>query len=341
MNIKNKNISIYSVAKRAQVSPATVSRVLNQSASVNLETRRRVLTVIEESGFRPRQTRNRIGKVAFVVIKETAVIDFYTSRIMEGVMAFCSEVGFDLSVIYLTVDQSKQETVVKTIMEHSCDVVIVHGSNDEFLDLMRKATMPVIVVGNYYENLNGVYYADLDSTKGTRLAMEYLLGLGHRRIALFCANMSSKEHDDRLETYKKVIIEHDLEFDPSLIVPLIPSDSSMKSGRMMMDAFLEEKRDFSAILGMADELIYGILRSLHDHKIRIPEDISLVGFDDYEVSSYLEPPLTTVSQPLFEIGSYAAKAAMTIINNGNIKHINRTFEPELVIRSSAAALKKH
>jgi LacI family transcriptional regulator len=338
MNIKSKKISIYSVAKLAGVSPATVSRVLNQSASVNLETRQKVLKVVEESDFRPRQARNRPGQIGFVIINDNLKIDNYKASIMEGVMRFCAQAGFDLSMIYLSPSQAESKMVVKTIMEHSCDVVILHGKNTSFLKNMHKASIPVVVVGDQIEDMKNVYYVDTDNILGTRQAMEHLLKLGHRKIALFCANMSSRDHEARLQAYNTVLQENGIAFDPDLVVPLEYHASSMEAGRLTAEKFLAKPLEVTAIVGMSDEMVYGILRALHDKGIKVPEEISLVSFDDYEISGYIEPPLTSVKQPLFEMGEYAARVAMMLINKAAVKDINKIVPTKLTIRKSTAAV---
>ena len=335
MNVQSKSVSIYSVAKLAKVSPATVSRVLNNSASVNQNTREKVLKIIKESGFQRRQVRNRAGKIGFVMIRETTTIDNYTSQIMEGIISFCTQSGFDLSMIHLTPAQAESETVIKTIMEHSCDVVILQGKNTEFLGYMQRASIPTILVGDKIE-LDNVYYIDTDNVQSSRQGMEHLFELGHRRIAIFCANMSSKDHDDRLQVYKETIEKQGIYYDPELIIPLKSHSSSMEAGRLTAMEYFAKENDITAIIAMSDEMTYGILRALHDLKIKVPNDISLVSFDDFPISKYIEPPLTTIRQPLFEIGEYAGKAAMTLINNSSVKNINKIIPTSLVVRMSTS-----
>ncbi len=338
MNVKNQQVSIYSVAKKAGVSAATVSRILNQSASVNLQTRQRVLTIMEEMQFRPRQSRNRAGQIGFVMIRDlVSSMDHYSSTIMQGIMNFCSEAGIDLSMIHLSPAQAESEMVVKTVMEHGCDVVILIGKHSHFISYMQRAGIPVIIIGDQVD-ASGVYYVDADNEQGTRQAMEFLIGQGHRRIVLFCANMSSKDHEDRLKVYCQVLAENNISFDPELVVKLTHRVASMEAGRLMAQDYFSGQFNATAALAMSDEMVYGMLRYLNDAGIRVPADISIVGFDDYELSRYIEPPLTTVHQPLFEMGEYAAKSALRLINGGTMESVNKILPAELVIRKSVKKL---
>jgi LacI family transcriptional regulator len=205
---------------------------------------------------------------------------------------------------------------------------------------MQKASIPVVLLADRLDDMENVYYVEADNLQGSREVMEHLLELGHRRIALFCANMSSRDHEDRLQMYKTVLQENGIEFDPELVIPLEAHTSSMEAGRLTAEKFLAKSTGATAIVGMSDEMIYGVLRSMHDNGVKIPEDMSIVSFDDYEVSSYIEPPLTSVTQPLFEMGEYAGRIAMMLINNAAIKDMNKTFSPKLTIRKSTAKAKQ-
>jgi LacI family transcriptional regulator len=112
----------------------------------------------------------------------------------------------------------------------------------------------------------------------------------------------------------------------------------MEAGRLTAEKFLAKPLEVTAIVGMSDEMVYGILRALHDKGIKVPEEISLVSFDDYEISGYIEPPLTSVKQPLFEMGEYAARVAMMLINKAAVKDINKIVPTKLTIRKSTAAV---
>jgi len=203
----------------------------------------------------------------------------------------------------------------------------------EVLQQLVDEGIPVVAVGDRSEDL-GIGFVDADNVQGVQAAMGHLLGLGHRRIAMFCATMHSVDHMARLQAYKDELIRAGIGVDDRLIVPLIPIPCSMDAGYAMAQKFLADGIQATAIMCMADELAYGVLRALHEAGISVPERMSVVGFDGHRASAFMQPPLTTVRQPVARMGRRAAELVFAAIQSQSLFAGREIVPTELQLRQT-------
>lgn len=322
--------TIKQVARLADVSVATVSRVLN-GVHVTAANRTAVLAAVEQLDYRPNAfarslATNRSGAVG-VVVNEIAS-PFY-SGIVQGIESVVEQFGMHLIVSSSHADPERERSAIEFLRNKRCEALILVAEALTDAELLRlgQHEIPLVVVGRYVEELaeQCIY---LDNTLGGYLATRYLIDRGHTRIAHITANLSIKDARDRLDGYRSALTEAGLRVDDSLIVA---GDSTESGGQQATRQLLDSGQEFSAIFAGNDQTAAGALLVLRERRVLVPDDVSLVGYDDVHLANYLYPALTTVRQPFAEMGRAAARLALPERAEGEV---TRRFEPTIVERSS-------
>ena len=330
--------TIKDVSQLAQVSQATVSRVLNGGVPVSPEKQASVLAAIERLGYRPNAfarslATNRSGAIGALVSELSSAV---YGDIIRGIESVAEEHGMHLVVSSGHASAETERRSYDFLEQRRTDALIlqVDASTDE--DLSRwvaSSDLPIVVVGRYIEAIaeRCVY---LDNGAGGELATRHLLDRGHRRIAHISGLMRIPDARDRLEGYRRALASHGIPFDESLVANGAFVEDG---GERAMRSLLARGTDFSAVFVANDQSAAGALKALRDAGKRVPEDVSLVGFDDTIVAHYLYPSLTTVRQPFDEMGQAAAWLALAAIGVAERREVTRRFEPVLIERDSVAA----
>ncbi len=329
----NKTITIHDIARAAGVSSSTVSRVLNGTTAVAEDKRVAVLAVVDQLNYRPNviaQGLKRGRSAAIGVLTQSIDSPFY-GTILRGIEQGLS--GSDYHPVIASgnwrTDQELEALVL--LMTRRVDALIVmSGLNPD--DYLRRiaADIPLVVVGRTVAGLEGQCLR-VDDRHSAYEATRYLIGLGHRRIAHITGPSFHQDAVDRRGGYSQALSDAGLAVDPQLIVE---GDYTEQSGLLAILALLSRGALFTAIFGANDQMAYGARLALYRHGIRVPDDISLVGFDDQLASSYTTPPLTTVRVPTLEIGRMAAQGVLSLLDKQQLAL--PTVATELVIRESAA-----
>lgn len=326
--------TIEEVSRIAQVSKATVSRVLNGSAPVAEATRARVLAAMKQIGYTPNAfarslATNRSGSIGVVVNEISS--PFY-SGIIRGIEEVVEAAGMHLMVSSGHANEALERKAVESLRARRADALIVQLEAVSDYDLLRWAerSRPLVIVGRYVAELaeRCVY---LDNVTGGYLATKHLIEQGHTRIAHITGWMAIKDARERVEGYRRALEEAGLPFDEALVVE---GRFVEESGQLGMKRLLERKLDFSALFAANDQTAAGALQTLRDYGLRVPDDISLIGYDDVLLARYLYPPLTTIRQPLIDMGQAAARLALAALGADEAKGVRRKFEPELIVRAS-------
>ena len=328
-----QKVTITDIAERANVSISTVSRVLNDRGIVTQEKRQAVQAAIEDLNYRPNLfARGLAGGASHTIGVVTQDISgpFYDA-ILRGIRQGLSTSNYFPIFVdgYWQIKQEKQ--AIQTLLSRQVDGMVVLGGaipEEELVQLSHK--LPLIVVGRNLPSLadHCIY---LDDFAGAYKATEYLLELGHRRIAHITGILSHQDAVDRREGYLQALRDAGLTPDPDLI---IEGDFMEQSGMLAVTMLLTQGRPFSAIFSANDQMALGARLALYRRNLRVPDDISLVGFDDQPSAAYMTPPLTTVRQPSMEIGKVAAETILDILD-GESAYAS-VFPAELIIRESAA-----
>ena len=329
--------TIKDVSQRAHVSPATVSRVINGGNGVSDVTRAAVLAVIDELGYQPNAfarslATNRSGGIGVVVSEVSSAV---YGGILQGIESVAERHDMHLLVSSGHARVERERKAFEFLRHRRRDALILQrdGAADAEVVAWSRGRVPIIVVGRRIEEL-----ADrcvfLDNVAGGELATRHLLDRGHRRIAHIGGLATIRDARDRLLGYRRALAEHGVSFDPSLVVE---GGFVEEGGQRAMQALLANGRAFTGVFAANDQSAAGAMRSLRDAGLRVPEDVSVVGFDDTLLAHYLVPSLTTVRQPLREMGQAAATLALARLGIAAGEEVTLRFEPVLVERESVAA----
>lgn len=329
-----RNATINDVADRAGVSYQTVSRVINNQANVAASTRERVLHAIEELNYRPSlvakglvtRKSNLIGIVAY------GTGQFGPAQIVQNVEQASRDRGYEVmlttlkafepGVIRTAIERLKQFGVEGLVLLTPLDAhKAVEAAGSDFPFIMIDATRDV----------NGPSVS-IDQFEGARLATEHLVGLGHRLILHLAGPSEWSDAELRHQGYLDVLARHGLP-----VLPRQAGDWSARSGYAAVLAALEAGETFTAIFSANDQMALGAIAALQSRGLRVPEDISVVGFDDSPESAFFSPPLTTVEQNLEALGRKAVDELTRAIASGQGQPRQYLFQPNLIVRASTAA----
>lgn len=330
--------TIKDVSRRANVSPATVSRVLNGVVPVSHSKRVAVLAAIDELGYQPNAfarslATNRSRAIGTLVSELSSAV---YGDIIRGIESVAEAQGLHMVVSSGHASSEIERRSFAFLQERRTDALIVQvdaTSDEELVTWACNTSLPVVVVGRHIPAIaeRCVY---LDNVAGGALATRHLLERGHRRIAHIAGLMRITDARDRLTGYRQALAENDLPFEEALVAE---GGFTEDGGYRAMQQLLERDAGFTAVFAANDQSAAGALKALREAGLRVPDDISLVGFDDLLIAHYLYPALTTVLQPFAEMGQAAAWLALTALGIDEEKEVTRRFDPALVERDSVAA----
>lgn len=327
--------TIREVARLARVSPSTVSRVLNDTVPVSGDIRERVLDAIRELDYRPNAfarglATNRSGGLGVMV---NNVASPYYGAILEGIERQAERAGYHVMVASGYTDPHREQAAVRFLLDRRSDALILHPEaipDDDVLRL-RDASTPLVLVGRYIAELDG-NCVHLDNEMGGQLATRYLIDRGHERIGHICGPLHFPDSRARLTGYRRALDEAGIAYDDRLVVE---GDFAEEGGDAAARKLLARGCQPTALFCANDQTAAGAMRAVRELGLSIPDDLSMVGYDDVYLARYLYPALTTVKQPLAEMGSAAAQLALSLIR-GEETEVERQFRPRIVERASVA-----
>lgn len=329
-------ITIYDVAKKAGVSVATVSRVLNGKSDVSQKTRQEVLRIIDEMNFKPRTVPNKRNNIGILVPPRT---HFFSSYYISDVLSGISDVFFSSSqnLVFLPIGGStvsESELIRALKEEHAVGAIFLYSmvKHDHILRLAKRR-FPHIVIGSSFEE-EEINWIDSDNVQGAISGMDHLIRLGHKRIGIICPPLSYSAHLDRLTGYRTALWKHGIEIDERLIVEAEGTKS--EDGYYSVMELLNLEEPPTAIFAGNDNIALGIFNHIYELGMKIPDDISIVGFDDYEIVSYLHPPLTTIRQSRYELGKTAGEQLIGMVKGELKRPFHRKLRTMFILRQSTA-----
>jgi LacI family transcriptional regulator len=329
---KNK-VTLELVAERAGVSPSTVSRILNGTAVVSDDKRAVVDRAIADLGFVPNPVARGLagGRTLSIGVLTQALDSPFYGASLRGIEDECDKAGYNALYVSGHWNAVEEARCIEVLRSRRVDGVIVLTGrlSDQALRSYAKA-LPVVVTGRTIKGA-GLFSLNFDSVGGARLAIEHLLALGHRRIACITGDQAHPDAVERLLGYREALEQAGIAYDPGLVVA---GQFSEESGRVAIEHLLDSRRRFTAVFACNDQMAFGATLALYRRGLRVPDDLSLVGFDDLGSASYAIPPLTTVHQPGYELGRIAALAMLGLLGGG--KPNITVPEPRLVVRESSS-----
>lgn len=332
------------VARLAGVSSATVSYVINDGPRPVAEaTRVKVLQAIEALGYRPnitaqnlrRQRTNTIGLVFTTInrhLSHSYFVDLLTSIGEE-----CAQQGFDL-LLSPSIDRATELAIYERLVGGGrVDGIIFTGirHNDNRIAYLKEQEVPFVFLGRP-ENSEEVCYVDVDGAQGTDEATQHLINQGWQRIAyiglpaeLICA-------DDRLAGYSRALVRNGMVYDPALAVNVPFTEAA---GYQAMTRFLALENPPDAIVASSDELALGVIDAAQKQGVVVGQNMAVIGFDDIPSAAYSRPPLTTIRQPMYRIGTQLSHMLIQIIRGDTPPERQVVLPPTLVVRESCGALR--
>jgi len=318
------------------VSVTTVSNVVRGWPYIAEETRLKVEQAIQELGYVPHPIakwlrRGYTQTIGFVV---PDVTNSHFAALVDTVENIAREHGYSVLVLNTHEDELREAEGVRLLTSGLGDgILLVQTANAlQNGSLLRDVTIPVVAIDRVRETFNGPF-CNVDNFAITRLAMQHLYDLGHRRIAHLAGPSTALSAQDRAESYRQFIREAGLEYE---YLSTNPSQWCSDEGYRAMHQLLDESVRPTAVFVSNDRMAAGAIHAAIERGLRVPEDISLVGVDDIELSRHITPPLTTVRQPLEEMARIGVEMLLKLIQEEPLEQPHVSLAPSLIVRESTA-----
>ena len=335
-------ITIKEIAKRANVAVSTVSRALNNKSDINVETREKILEIARESGYKPNNVaRSLVMQKAFTIgLIIPDISNPYFAEVALGVESKAKEFGYSVLFCNTGNEAETEKNMLSVMKGKMVDGIIVSLSNNskEEMELLQKENFPVVQLDRKVSGIEypGVY---IDNVESSYVATKYLIELGHNKIAHFTGDLRTENGVDRLAGFRKAIIEAGIS---DKNIKIIKGRFSTDSGKKCMRELLEGNFMPTAIFAAGDLQAAGALYVASKAGIKVPDELSIMGHDDIDLSYLVSPNITTIAQPKRKIGELAAemllnniacKTSATVCSNDIILTSN------IVIRESTLSIK--
>jgi DNA-binding LacI/PurR family transcriptional regulator len=333
----HQTASLKQLAEHLGLNPATVSVVLNEvpGRSIPQATRERIKAAAKAMNYQPnllaRSLRSRRTLTIGILVPELG--DGYHTQVMSGIGDQLIQAGYFYFTAHHRHKPNLIEDYTRMLVGRGAQGIIAIDTR-----LEHPISIPVVAVAGHRQ-IEGVTNVLLDHARAAELALGHLHGLGHRKIAFMRGQSFSSDSDDRWQRLEAVAQRLNIEMKPELIVHLDRDMTSPELGYPVVQQLIASKEPFTAIVAFNDISAIGAIRALKDFNLRVPEDVSVIGFDDIKAAAFTLPRLTTINQPLEEIGRVATQALLNRIHNTIPPRDEITVEPELKVRESTGLAK--
>lgn len=331
-------MTINDIARMAGVSKGTVSRVINNSKDgVSDETRQRILSIIEETGYVPNRMAGSISssktKTLGLIIPD--IQNAFFPQMVRGAEDCATEHGYTLFLCNSDSNIRKQEQYLRAFLEKRVDGFLVNTCGDiedaALYNAMIKSGIPFVLLDRKtktFPNVPGVY---IDNRRASYEGVNYLINSGCKKIAMLCGPYGIFTTTERFRGYRDSLEDNHLEFNEQYITY---GDYSVKFGYEATKKMMSDHPEIDAIFASSDVTAIGVLKALHEMRIDIPEQVSVLGFDNITFSEELSPALTTVAQPIYDLGYHAMDKLISMIDRGcnNVK--DDYLDTVLIVRQS-------
>lgn len=330
--------TIYEVSKLAGVSLATVSRVTNKNTRVSDKTTKKVEEAMAELGYRPNSIAQSLAssRTNSVGIMVSELHGPFFGLMMAGIERELREAGKHVIITTGHSEEEKEKDGIEFLLSRNCDALIVHveGLSDEYIKELNKGETPIYLMSRYIESLPENCIS-LNNELGGYIAAKAIIEQGHTQIAYISGPQFKPDSKDRLIGHKRALEENDIEFDQRLY---FEADFKETGGRDGIKTLLDNKTTFTALVCANDEMASGAMTYAREHGINLPEDLSIIGFDNIIFSRHIHPKLTTIDNPVLEMGHMAAKLVLKNVYQQEKLEIRHFFEPTLITRDSVRSI---
>jgi DNA-binding LacI/PurR family transcriptional regulator len=333
------NVTIADIAKKAKVSRMTVSRVLNNSGPVAIETAEKIKSLMKEMNYHPNLIARSLSSQRTMTIgvlipkTEKLFLDNYIAQILSGVTDIAQKNNYQIMLIPVSQSGDEKSDYLNFVRSKLFDGLILLKAkiNDPHLSKLAKIGFPYIMV-NYRKFGDNYNFVDSENIKGAELAVEHLYKKGHRKIAFVAGSMDEVNARDRLKGYKNILKKYKLPFKEEYI---IYGDFNKEIAHEESKKLLNLKDRPTAIFCSDDYMALGVIEQIKKYKLSVPDDIAIVGFDNIEIGEFSKPALTTVKQPMYEIGKASSEALLALIKKSKSIPVRIMLKTELIVRESA------
>lgn len=329
--------TIYEVSERADVSLATVSRVINNSGRVAEKTRQKVLDAMAALDYRPNSiaqslASNRSNSVGVLVPELHGP---FFGVLVSGIEAELRDSGKHVIITVGHSDRARERDGVEFLAGRKCDALILHVdalSDDEIVELCA-GPIPIVIMNRFVAGASR-HCISIDNQLGGYLATKHVLELGHRDLAYIAGPLWKLDASERFVGHKRALAEFGIDFREELMVE---GDFRESSGGESMRRLLDSKLPFSAVVCANDSMAAGAMKVARESGLVLPGALSIVGFDNVIIAPYLYPQLSTIDYPVDEMGHMAARWVFKHVYGRESLEIQHVFEPSLVVRESVVA----
>ena len=334
--MQKKKISIDDVARRAKVSITTVSRVINNFPTVSSKNRARVEEAVTFLKFKPNISAQRLAKgvntaIGLVMPGYPGIFySFYAVELIRGVGHACETLRLDLVFHITNGFNPLNSTNVGGII--FADII----ENRKQVEAALAMEIPCIIINNQVDDLN-VGYIAVDNISGGQIAADYFVSLGHKRIATVTGNLKTQGGLQRFEGFKRYLEKKGL---PLTNEYIYEGDYSRRSARAATEGFFKLAHPPTAIFAASDEMALEVMAVILEKGLKVPENVSVIGFDDNPACLYGPVALTTIKQPLFQMAEESVKHLQAMVSGKNAEKVEILLKPQLVIRESCCPPKK-
>ncbi|HAT1622413.1 TPA: LacI family DNA-binding transcriptional regulator [Raoultella planticola] len=326
------------VAKRAGVSKATVSRVLSGNGYVSQETKDRVFQAVAESGYRPnllaRNLATKKSQTLGLVVTNTLYHGVYFSELLFHVARMTEDKGRQLILADGKHSAEEEREAIQYLLDLRCDAIIIYPrflSVDEMDEIVENQPQPIMVLNRRLRrNASHCVWSDQKASAFT--AVEKLIARGHRDIAFITGSLDSPTGIERLSGYKDALTKHGISLNNDLIVE---GRWTPESGAAGVETLRQRDAGYSALVASNDDMAIGAMKQLHQQGVRIPQQVSVIGFDDIVLAPYMVPALSSVKIPVTEMIKESINRLIFMLDGGDLKY-QQTFPGELLERDSIA-----
>lgn len=329
-------VTLKDIARMAGVSYATVSRALSNHPDVSPETREKIKRIAKEMNYVPdpsaRGLKGKSTNMIGLVVPD--ISNPFFSELALGVESFANEHGYCVFLCNTNWDYEREKTYVDILKAKRVDGLIV-SSVIENATHHKRLSLPLVYITEGPKS-DDIYYVGIDNKTGTMLGVEYLIKLGHKDIVYIGGSEKTSTNRERFEGYSETMQKHGYTIKASIRT----SDSfSLESGYKAAMEMLIKSEIPTAVFAVNDIVALGVIQAVEEFGLKVPEDISVIGFDDIAFSSMHRIKLTTVSQPKFEMGRLSAELLINLIKRGHIAQKINIVQPNLIIRNTCRAIK--
>ncbi|KPC99700.1 Catabolite control protein A [Geobacillus sp. BCO2] len=325
-------VTIYDVAREANVSMATVSRVVNGNPNVKPSTRKKVLEAIERLGYRPNAVaRGSPAKNDDSRGDHPDISSIFFAELARGIEDIATM--YKYNIILSNSDQNKEKELhlLNTMLAKQVDGILFMGGTitEEHVAEFQKSSVPIVLAATM--GPNEIPSVNIDYEQAAFEAVTYLLEKGNRRIVYVTGPTDDPINQRKLAGYRRALEEHGASYEEELV---IEGDNSYDSGLEAYEKIIELAERPTAVFAGTDEMALGIIHSAQDHGVRVPDELEVVGFDNTRLATMVRPRLTTVVQPMYDIGAVAMRLLTKYMNKEPVDHHIVVLPHRLEVRES-------